>query len=113
MVFNPDGQHVGTVTGAERGKLETMLSGREAHPLGKADVGHHPVEFGGRVLLHDHRRRVREDCAAGGVIAMAVAVDHMSDGLAEALGDLGVDPGGRIGVDRVTKHDAVLSHHKD
>ena len=35
----------------------------------------------------------------------------MGNGFAEALGDLGLDPGGRIGVDRVTKHDAVLGHH--
>jgi hypothetical protein len=94
------------MAGAESRQLEAVAAGGEAQALGEADVGGDAVYLGGRVLLGDHGGRVGEDRAAGGVVAVAVAVDHVGNRLAEARRDFGFEPGGGLGVDRVGDDDA-------
>ena len=50
---------------------------------------------------------VGEHFAAGDMITMVMAVNHIADGLVEPLGDLGLEPGGGIGIDGIGDDDAV------
>jgi hypothetical protein len=66
-----------------------------------------------RPPMGDHHGGVGEDLAAGDMVAVVVAVDEVADRPVPALGDLGLQPLRRLGVDRVRDDHAVRRHRED
>ena len=56
--------------------------------------------------MSDELRRIGKDSPAGGVVEVAVAIEHVTDGHAESLLHLSPQPGGEIPVDWIRHDDA-------
>ena len=87
-------------------ELNCRASELDDHPIGERHLRHGRGALLGDdrppgVLVGDDPGRVREDLAARDVVGVVVAVDEEPDRLREALGDLGLQPAGGVGVDRI------------
>src|SRR5204862_4179482 len=65
-----------------------------------------------REVVGDDDSGVGEDLAAGDVVGVVVAVDHVPNGLVEALLDLVLQPAGRVGVDRIGRDHSGGRHRE-
>ena len=62
--------------------------------------------------MTDEFSRVLENGASGGVVIVVVAVEHIAHGHAEALVQLGLEPGREVGPDGIGENDAFRRHQE-
>jgi hypothetical protein len=98
------------VTAARVDQLHRLATELDGHLVREGDVGHGrwpllPDDRALGVVVCDHDRLL-EHLAAGDVVSVIMAVDHVSDGLLEAFLNLVLQPCGGLGVDRVRRDDA-------
>ena len=76
-------------------------------------VGIAAVHVAGHVLVGDERGGAGKHRAAGGVVVVAVAVDDVAHRHLESRVQLGLEPRGEVGVDRIAEDDAGGGDQED
>ena len=100
------------MAGSEISQFEGLLANLESQLVVEAQRRLDQVDVLGRVAVHDHVGHVAVAEAAGGMIAVAVAIDQVRDRGVGDFFDLRLQPGRRLFIDRVGDHHAGLGNHE-